>query len=225
MKLQRLGGYASILTVVLLVIEIGLAALIASRLGLPMFSNTAVDPLKIMAAYESTPFTFHVLQIFPALMAIALVLVALSLQERMQAKSPNIMRLAVIAASVAFALFLLHTLNSVAGMQSIASSKDVSAYRAVNSIQNGLLAAVVASWGLALLLIGCAAIKTRALPRILGYLCLICGILGAILVFMPQVQNMGALVSLLIGLSLNIIGAVWLGIVLIQKPEPLPVQP
>jgi hypothetical protein len=220
MKLQKLGGYASIFSIILLGIEIGLAVLILPRLGLPLFSNTAIDPLKIMAAYESSPSTVSVLRPIPALIAIALVLVALALQERMRVQSPNIMRIAVIAASVAFALLLANTIGGTTGMLTIASSKDISAYRAFTSVQNGLQTAGLTSWGLALFLMGWASIKTGALPRILGYLCLVCGIGGIMVTFMPNMPNVVGL----IGLLLNIVGAAWLGIELIRKPEPSPAQ-
>jgi hypothetical protein len=222
MKLQKLGGYASIVSVCAIVLSIGITALTATRLGIRLFSNTPVDPLKIMAAYESAPNAFRASQPFSVIMAIALVLVALALQERMRAKAPTLTRLAVVAGSVAFALMLAGTLISATGMASIAHAKDVSAYRAFTAVQNGISMAGLNAWGWALLFMGCAALQTRALPRILGYICLVCGILAGIGLVLPTVSVPGTagLVILLATVALNVIGAIWLGVVLIRKQEP-----
>ena len=223
MKLQKLGGYASIISVCAVVLTVGIAALtLAPRVGQPAFSTTPVDPLKYMAAYDSSPNAFRVSQPFGVIMAVALVLVALALQERMRSKAPNLTRLAVIAASVAFALTLAGTLIVGAGMPTIAHAKDVSAYRALTAVQNGISLAGLNAWGWALLFMGFAVLRTRALPRVLGYVCLICGILLAIGLVMPTIPlpNIAGLVIVLATVALNIIGAIWLGVVLIQKQEP-----
>jgi len=219
MKLQKLGGYASILSILVVAVALGFAALTFPRLGLPLFSNTAVDPLKVMAAYESSPITFRAMQPFGVLIAIALILVALALQERMRTKAPEFMRLAVIAASIAFALLLANAVGG-SGMQSIASKKDVSAYTSFTLVQSGLSSAAFSAWGWALLLMGWAAIRTGALPRALGYICLVCGILFAIGFAMPNIPGAAGLVLLLVTGLLNLLGAIWLGVVLIRKQEP-----
>jgi hypothetical protein len=215
MKLQKLGGYASIVLICALVVAIGIAALTLPRLGLSL-SGTVTDPAKVMAAYEASPITFRVLQPFGILVAMVFVVVPLTLQERMRAKAPNLTRLAVIAASVASALLLANVISGTSGMLSIASTKDISAYRAFTLVQNGLGSAAGNAWGWALLLIGWAALRTNALPRILSYIIVACGVIAIIQFVAQPLPNV---VSLLVGL-LNAIGAVWLGVALIRKPEP-----
>jgi hypothetical protein len=216
MKLQKLGGFASIILVCAGLVAIGIAALTLPRLGLSLF-GTVTDPVKVMAAYEASPITFRALQPFGLLFPIVFVVVALTLQERMRGKAPNVTRLAVIAASVSAALFLANTLSGTSGMLSIASTKDISAYRAFRLVQNGLSSAAFNAWGWALLLIGWAALKTNALPRLLSSIIVVC---GAIAIISFAVQPIPDSVSLFIGL-LNAAGAVWLGVVLIRKPEPI----
>jgi multisubunit Na+/H+ antiporter MnhE subunit len=218
--MQKLGGYASIISILVVAAAIGLMALTLPRLGLSIQSSTVPDPLKVMAAYEASPMTFRAMQAFGVLIAIALILVALALQERMRANAPGFMRLAVIAASVAFALLLANTIGGTPGMLSIASNKDVSAYRAFTLVQNGLSAAAVNAWGWALLLMGWAAIRTRALPRILSYIILVCGIVAIIGFAVPAVTGVVGSVIGYVVVLLNVIGALWLGAVLVKKPEP-----
>lgn len=45
-----------------LVLSIGITALGVARLGIPLFSKTPVDPLKVMAAYDSSPNVFRAVQ-------------------------------------------------------------------------------------------------------------------------------------------------------------------
>jgi hypothetical protein len=219
MKLQKLGGYASIISICVVAIAIGLAALTLPRLGLSL-SSPVPDPLKVMAAYEASPITFRALQPFGILIAIALILVALALQERMRANAPDLMRMAVIAASVAFALLLANAISGTSGMLSIASNKDVSAYRAFTMVQNGLSSAAFNAWGWALLLMGWAAIRTGALPRTLGYICLVCGIGFVIGFAIPNIPGVVGLAAFFVAVLLNIIGAIYLGVVLLRKQEP-----
>ena len=215
MKLQKLGGYASIVFVCALIAVVGIAAFTMPRLGLTL-SGDGADPVKVMAAYEASPITFHVLRPFGILIAIVIVLITLALQERMRANAPNLMRLAVIAASVASALLLANTITGTLGLASITSAKDVSAYRAFRVMQDGLSSAGLNAWGWALLLMGWAAITTRALPRILSWLILVYGVVTIFQFAVVQIQS--------VSLLLFLISMMWLGVVLLRKQEPSPAQ-
>ncbi len=214
MKLQKLGGYASIIMLCVFAAAISLGAITLPRLGIPLMSNSAVDPAKIMAAFEASPVTFRLFQPVGVLLAIFYVVVTLALQERMQTKAPNLMRFAVISAAIASALQLASTIIGVPALASIATAKDLSAYKAVTGITGGLSAAAGHAWGWGLLLLAWAAIRTRALPQLLGYVILVCGVV--------QITQFATKSSILSGVNalLAVVILLWLGIVLIRKAEP-----
>jgi hypothetical protein len=214
MKLQKLGGYASVVMICALIVGGIIEALTLPGLGLTGAGGS--DPLKVMAAYDTSPTVFRVLQPINILLPIYMVLIALVLQERMRAGAPYLMRLAVIAASIASALLLAEILASTPGLISISSTKDISAYRAFRATIDGLASAGVNAWGWAALLIGCAAIRTRALPRILRYIILLNGVATIITFAVAQ--------AYVVGLLLFLISVVWLGVALLRKPEPIAAQ-
>jgi uncharacterized membrane protein SirB2 len=77
------------------------------------------------------------------------------------------------------------------------------------------------AWGWGLLLIGWATLKTRALPRILGYVIFAYGIAAIIqFVFVVSLLQVGYRIS---GL-LSLIVFVWLGVVLLREQEPSPAK-
>ena len=211
MKLQKLGGYASIVYVCAVVVVVGILVFMVPRLGLTG-SGTGSDPAKIIAAYSASPTTFNVIDLLIILIGILYILIALALQERMRTNAPHLMRLAVIAASVSFALLLACAITATLGNASITASKDISAYRAFLVMLGGLLSAGSNAWGWALLLIGWAALRTRALPRILGSIILAQGVVQILRFAVVQLESVLALLS--------IISMVWLGVVLLRKREP-----
>jgi len=211
MKLQKLGGYASIVLVCGLVVTVVISGLAYSHLGIAS-SAAQADPAKMMDAYEASPITFRALQPFGILLALTFVLIALALQERMQAKAPNLMRLAVIAASITSALILTLSIASTSGFASIARTKDISAYKAFDAMLSGGYATAMNAWGWALLLMGWAAIRTGALPRILGSLIFVYGIAQIFQFAIAQLEIVSGILFL--------ISMVWLGVVLLRKHEP-----
>jgi len=212
MKLQRLGGYASIILLCVIVVAVVIAANTYPRLGLSLLNEMA-DPAKLMAALEASPSTFRMLQPVGILMALFFVIVTLSLQERMGEKAPNTMRFAVIAASIASALQLAGSLIEIPALISISGARDVSAFRAIIGITEGLAEGMINAWGWALLLIGCAAVRTRGLPQILAYILLVCGIAQVLRFAIPQLEITIVLVPVFL---------IWLGIALLRKQQPKP---
>jgi hypothetical protein len=220
MKLQKLGGYASIIVVCAMLILIGIMISTAQRLGLSE-PGASSDPVKVMAAYSTSPFIFHVVALLVIVIGILLLLVALALCERMQAKMPNLMRLAIIAASVSFALYATLAIASIHSNPLLVKANDASAYRAFMVLTGSIEAAAGNVWSWLILLFGWAAIKTRALPQILSWILLALGVLDILqLIFrftMPQ--TLGYVVGVI-----GLISMVWLGVVLLRKPEPIPAQ-
>lgn len=215
MKLQKIGGYASIALVCVVVIVVMGTLSVYSRYGFTE-SGARFDPANAMTIYADSPIGSRLLSPLGILIGILLLLIALALQERMQTKAPHLMRLAVMAASVSCALYLTITISSTISLASMSGARDISVYRVALVIFSGLRSAASNAWGWALLLSGWAALRTCALPRILSCMILVCGVMAIIRYILPPLPNpFGLIVALLFAISM-----VWLGVVLIRKPEP-----
>ena len=208
MKLQKIGGFGSIGSAFLVAIFLVIVGLVFPRLGL-VGPSDRMDPIKGIAAESASPITFFLLNLVLILCGIAFVLIILALRERMQANAPNVMRLALIGVSIAFALWLASGLIGIVGMRPIVSAKDASAYRALIGVYFGLVIAGDHAVGWALLLIGWAALKIRALSQILSYLSVLVGI-----VF---ILDFAAKPLMPVSLFLCILWNVWLGVVLLRS--------
>ena len=208
MKLQKIGGFGSIGSAFLVAIFLVIVGLVFPRLGL-VGPSDRMDPIKGIAAESASPITFFLLNLDLILCAIAFVLIILALRERMQANAPNVMRLAIIGVSIAYALWLASGLIGIVGMRPIVIAKDPSAYRALIGVWFGLVIAGDHAVGWTLLLIGLAALKTRDLSRILSYLSVLVGI-----VF---ILDFAAKPLMPVSLFLCILWNVWLGVVLLRS--------
>ena len=208
MKLQKIGGVGSIGFACLCAIYLVFFFLVFPSLGL-VGPNDWIDPVKDIAAWGASAITFFLFNLASILLIIAIILIVLALRERMQAGAPNLMRVVVIGASIACALWLAGALVDIIGKPPIVGAKDASACRAVMGVYLGLVIAGDHAWGWVLLLIGWAALKTKGLPRILSYLSVLGGILG-ILEFAVQPL-------MFVFIFLGIVWGVWLGVVLLRS--------
>ena len=214
MKLQKIGGYASIVNGLLTLLLLMILILIFPRLGLVEPSDW-IDPVKGINACIKSPATFFLWDLDFILWGITLVLMALALRERMETESPNLMRLVVIGASISATLCLSYGLIGIVGFPPIVSAKDISAFRAMFGVTFGLSIAGDHASGWALLLSGCAALKTGKLSRLLAYLLILTGIVWILEFFSCGHSIYGPLVA--VGLLVTFVSEVWLGIVLLQN--------
>jgi hypothetical protein len=208
MKLQKIGGFASIGHGILVVILLVIQLLVFRHLGLVGLSDWC-DPAKSFYAMNASPITFFIFALEFILFAITTILVVLALRERMHASAPNLMLIAVIGMSIACALWLATGVIGIVGMPSIVSAKDASAFRAVMAMLFGLGTAGDSAWGWVLLLIGWAALRTKGLPRILSYFFVLRGV---VMILEFAVQPL-----IIIALLLGIVFWPWLGIVLLRS--------
>jgi hypothetical protein len=208
MKLQKIGGVGSIASALIGTMAMVIIALVFPRLGL-VGPGDRMDPIKGINAESASPITFLLFNLDLILWGMAFILIILALRERMQANAPNLMRIAVIGVSITYALMLAAGLIGILGMPSIVTAKDASAYRAFMGVYFGLMVGGDHAAGWAVLLIGWAALKTRSLSRILGYLSVLVGIVFII--------EFAAKPLMPVGLFLSIIWGVWLGAVLLRS--------
>ena len=223
MKMQKLGGYSAIASICLLVAVIAIAVPFAVRYGLNQ-PNAGLDPAKVAAAYSGAPMTVWAASILEFLGSILGILVVLALYERMQAKAPYLMRLLVIAASISCALTILGIMMGIRCMASMAGAADISIYKPFLVMQSGLSAASNNVSGWVALLLGAAALSTRALPRFIGWVFLILGILGVIGFTFPNLQGAAGLVVLILAGLFYAVSTIWLGVVLLRSQEAAPAK-
>ena len=210
MKLQKLGGYASI---VLVCISIVSAIIITPALpalsGLDLF-----DPVEMLDAYQASTMAFLAYYILGILAAILTLLVVLALEERMRTDASHLMRLAVISASAYSALYIITEIGGFFRNVLLATINDMSVFRTFLVLHEFLYSAATSVLGWGLLLIGWATIRTRRLPLILGYIILILGI-GAITQFAFFVLQF--MLAIFIYGLLHLIVFTWIGVVLLRK--------
>jgi hypothetical protein len=208
MKLQKIGGCGSIASALIGAMALLIVGLVFPRLGI-VSPGDRFDPIKGINAESASPTAFLLFNLDLILWGMAFILIILALRERMQANEPNLMRMALIGVSATYALMLAAGLVSILGMPSIVTAKDPSAYRALMGVYFGLMVGGDHAAGWAVLLTGWAALKTRALPRILGYLSVLVGIVFII--------EFAAKPLMPVGLLLSILWGIWLGVVLLRS--------
>ena len=208
MKLQEIGGVGSIGFACLCAIFLVFFLLVCPRLGL-VESSDWIDPVKINAAWSTSPITLALFNLESILFSIALILIALALRERMQAGVPNLMQIVFIGVSIACTLLLAAAIIEITVSPTIAIAQNLATRRAVTAMYFGLIFAGDHALGWVLLLIGWAALKTRRLSRILSYLLMLYGIIA---IFEFAVHPF-----MFVGVILGIIWGVWLGVVLLRS--------
>ncbi len=175
------------------------------------------NPVWMIAAYQKSTFAFWAYYVLGILTGILTLLVVLSLQERMQAKAPDLMRLAVIAASAFSVLLITTMIGGFFRNLLLTGMNDMSAFRAFLVLHEFLGNSAMSILGWGFLSIGWAAMATRALPRSLGCAIFVFGIVSIFqFVFAVSKFQPGMVIHAL----LYLIVFLWLGAVLIRKPEP-----
>ena len=210
MKLQKLGGYASIILAGIIIVNIVILAIIFQG-----FTQLEIyDPVKMMDAYNTYTIAFRVYYVLGILTGVLIAFIALVLQERMQAGAPQLMRLAVIAASGYFVFAIIAEMTGIYRNIVLSQINDPAAFRSFLVLHECFAGAAFNALGWALLFIGWSALRTRALPRLLGYIILVYGI-ADIVVTVSIIE-----VAIPVGLLLGVIVFAWLGIVLLGKQQP-----
>lgn len=214
-SMQKVGGIAALLQALAFVALLVLILAVLPSLGIAN-PDDFFDPAKAIPAVTSAPAA--VLNLLQMFFSLSIVVVTLALRERLQAGAPSRMRMAVVAASIASALFLstgiLHFVG--AGELGTIASRDQAAaanvYLAVNTVTDGLIAGAIFAAGWSFLLIGWAGLK-GGLPKLLSYILMLGGVLAVLGFLVPPFGLFGPVV--------NIVWSVWLGLVLWREPASM----
>lgn len=207
-NLQSAGGVAALIQAVgfLAILAIFLVVLPSQGFAVPTdFTN----PTKVAAAAP----VLGLLNWVTVLFSLTIVVVILAIYERLQARAPNRLRLAVAAAVVASGLFLATSMVGIVGGPLLA--QDPAAGAALSALNQGLLNAAIFAAGWSSLLWGWAVSTEGDLPRPLGYLALLNGVIAILNFVVPPFQLLGRVVGL--------IWTAWLGIALLREAASAPV--
>ena len=208
MKLQRFGGYAALASVCAYLAAVLLFIVTLDQLG------DRTDPVKMMEATSTAPGNLYAGNLLMVASYILFLIMALALHERMQSNAPYLTRLLVISASAATLMQLTEAIVFIKQAAIIAQTQDISAWRALRAITDGLhfTAGHLCAW--TVLISGCAILRTRALSRVLGWVLFVTGILWLPRFAVPQLGLVPALLSC--------VGAIWTGIALLRGKQPQP---
>ena len=212
MKLQRLGGYAAFAGV------LAYAAFVASAARYQPLSDWS-DPAKMMAVLSAVPNKYYLTALLWIISNILFLPLMFALRERMQANAPYITGAMLISTSAAIAMAVAESIINLKSVAMIVPQQDLSAFRAAWAVTQGLHWANGHAFAWALLLLGCAALKTRAFSRILAGLLLLTGILWIPNVFFVQ---LGFTRLTLIYIATSCISAIWCGIELLRQKQSQP---
>ena len=202
MKLQKLGGFASMALGLILAIFV-----VLMLLGILEQFNYE-NPVKSLESASSSPVREFTSNLLVVLGSIAAVLLVLGVRDRMEKMAPNLMRIVVICGAIGGALWLTAALTGITGVPEILNAKDASAYMAMMALVDGLEGACEHALGWALLLICWVTLKNRDLPKMLSY---ILGFKGVVMIV-----TFGMYPLQLAGVILGIISYPWLGIMLLR---------
>lgn len=152
---------------------------------------------------------------------IALVVLAVALHARMQARSPALMPIAtafgLIWAGLVIASGMVASigLSAMSALHAAEPATAASAWAAIGAVQDGLGGGVEVVGGLWTLLVSVAALRTRSLPRALNVVGIVVGLAG-VLTMLPPLESLGAV----FGLG-QIVWFAWTGALLLRR-SPLP---
>lgn len=124
----------------------------------------------------------------------------------------------LIAASWATALYMVLAMIFISAITMIIPVKDVSAYRAMDTIITGMTSMSDHAWGWAYLLIGCMVLKTNTFSNILGWISILVGVF-----WIPWfiLKPFGLDLIGTISLVPFIISTIWFGIILLRQKRLL----
>jgi hypothetical protein len=224
MKMQKLGGYSVIACMCLFVVTMVIEVLLFSRYGLNA-QGALLDPAKMSALFSGSPLAARALGGLKVLLPILSLVFALALRERMQLKAPNLVRLLVIASSAYCVLDITRIVILGRAMAAMAGVADVSIYKPYLLMFDGINAAAGYVYGWVALLIGVAAIATRAFPRFIGYASLVFGIWSGIRDFLPNTPGAAAKVLSIIFALFYTVAVIWMGVEMLRVRETAPAKP
>ena len=215
-NLQKMGGIVALIAAATIV----LGAVVYATLLVPKgFGAANPDPSRIVALLAGNQSIYRLwCQIIWLAFGACLISLSLALHERLKAGSPVLAQAVAILGLIwavlviAVGALTINDLGTVVRLYGANPAQAATVWLSLNSVETGLGAGggETIVTGLWLLLVSQAALKARALPRLLNYLGVVAGLAGILYVFTAS----DAL------LAVNALGLIvwfaWLGIVMVR---------
>jgi len=212
-NLQKLGGFAALYS--------GLAYIIGI-IGFIFIlgTNEVVDPIQKVVVLVENQVGLHLLHLLVfQIWAVVLVILALSLNEKLKDQSPVMIQITTIIgfiwACVVIASGMIYNvgMDTVVNLYTDNPEQAATVWASIHSVFDGLGGGNEILGGIWLLLVSIVALRADKFNRILNSIGLLIGIVGIISSF-PGLGELG----MIFGLG-QIIWFVWLGIILLKKNQ------
>ena len=213
MKLQKLGGYAAIVSICAFIV-------CAVHGNLIQPSGFWSDPGKAMTAMSAAPGEFYMSYLLFMMSSILGLVMMVALHERMHVDAPYLSRMMLIAMSASTAIWITEAIVNIKSIGMIVSTQDLSAFGAFWAISIAIHFAGGHACGWACLFLGCAILATQSFSRVLGWLFLVTGILWVPTFFLVQI---GFRFTIPIFSLILCVSTIWVGLAMLRQKQLPPV--
>ncbi len=210
-NLQKMGGIAALYAG---------AAYVVGIMGFLLIVGWPDDPVKQVAVLVNNQVSQHILYLIVyQVWAIFLVVLTLSLYERLKADSPAIMQIATAVGMIWATVVIASGMIFNIGMDNVVDlySKDpvqaTAVWLVIESVCDGIGGGNEILGGLWMLLISWVGLQGGGLPKALNYLGIVVGVAG-ISSALPGLSEVGLVFGLV-----QIMWFVWLGIVMLRSSQ------
>jgi hypothetical protein len=219
-NLQKSGGIAALLHAAAYVVGM----VLGFTLIFPLLDAAPDEYLKFLAENQTLVYVWNLISYWGS--AITLVIMVLALYERLKDNSPALAQTATALGLIWAGLIIasgnlmLHNLGVVADLYGRDPAQAVTAWTALESVENGITSGNELVGSLWVLLLSVAALRTGQLSRALNYLGVILGIAGLLTIVPALAESM----IMIFGPGM-IVWSVWVGIVLLRQNQIVATQP
>ena len=218
--LQKAGGIAALLHAAAYVVGM----VLGFALIFPLLDAAPDRYLKFLADNQGLVYVWNLISYWGS--AITLVIMVLALFERLKADSPALMQTATVfgliwaGLIIASGNLMLHNLGVVANLYGTDPAQAVTAWTALESVENGIVSGNELVGSLWVLLLSVAALRTGGLTRALNYLGVVLGIAGILTIVPALAESM----IMIFGPGM-IVWSAWVGIVMLRQSQIVATQP
>jgi hypothetical protein len=210
-NLQKMGGIAALYAG---------AAYLVGILGFILIVGWPDDPVEQVAVLVKNQVIQHILYLIVyQIWAVFLVILTLSLKERLKTDSPAIMQIVTAIGIIWAALVIASGMIFNIGMETVVNlyikdpDQATTVWLVIESVCNGLGGGNEILGGLWMLLISWTALKAGRFPKVMNYLGILVGVTGTLSAF-PGLGKIGLVFGLI-----QIVWFIWLGIVLLRSNQ------
>ena len=219
-SLQKTGGIAALLHAAAYVVGM----VLGFALIFPLLDAAPNEYLQFLTENQTLVYAWNLISYWGS--AITLVIMVLALFERLKDGSP-----ALAQTSAAFGLIwagliigsgnlMLRNLGVVADLFGADPAQAVTAWTALQAVENGITSGNELVGSLWVLLLSVAALRTRALPRALNILGVLLGVAGALTIIPALAESL----IMIFGPGM-IVWSAWMGVALLRRDTGVTAQP